>query len=358
MCRSPLHPFLAALPKCEHHIHLEGSLEPSLLFSLAAQNNISLPSSDIDPAFGSPTTLLARYNHFTNLDDFLQYYYIAMSVLVHSVDFEELAWQYFQRAHTDGVVHAEVFFDPQAHTGRGVEYSIIVEGFGRACERATRELGISTKLILCFLRHLPPKEAEATFEAARGDLLSGLLAGVGLDSSEVGFPAGLFTEVYEMAGKLGVKRTAHAGEEGGPDMVREAMERLKIERIDHGVGMRSDDSLIEEVAHRGMLVTLCPLSNVRLRVVKEVSELPIRKFLDMGVRFSINSDDPSYFGGYILDCYCAVQDAFGLTMEEWEGIATNAIGGSWCGEERKSEMVKMLNNAVHEHQNSRERAKW
>ncbi|MCJ1249143.1 adenine deaminase [Trapelia coarctata] len=353
MCRSPLHPFLAAVPKCEHHIHLEGSLEPSLLFSLASQNNISLPSSDTDPAFASPTALLARYSQFANLDDFLRYYYIAMSVLVHAADFEELAWQYFQHAQVDGVVHAEVFFDPQAHTGRGVGYSTIVEGFTRACERANRELGISTKLILCFLRHLPAKEAETTFEAARGDLLSGLLAGVGLDSSEVGFPAGLFAGVFEMAGKLGVRRTAHAGEEGGPDMVREAMECLGTERIDHGVGMRSDDSLIKEVAHRGLLVTVCPLSNVRLRVVKEVSELPIRKFLDMGVKFSINSDDPSYFGGYILDCYCAVQDAFGLSMEEWESIATNAIGGSWCGDKRKTEMLKMLKDVVRKHQKSR-----
>jgi len=279
--------------------------------------------------------------------------YIAMSVLVHAADFEELAWQYFQRAHADGIVHAEVFFDPQAHTGRGVGYSTIVEGFTRACERANQELGISTKLILCFLRHLPAKEAEATFEAAQGDLSSGLLAGVGLDSSEVGFPAGLFAGVFEMAGKLGVRRTAHAGEEGGPDMVREAMERLGIERIDHGVGMRGDISLIEEVARRGMLVTVCPLSNVRLRVVKEVSELPIRKFLDMGVRFSINSDDPSYFGGYILDCYCAIQDAFGLSMEEWKNIATNAIEGSWCGEERRREMMKMLEDVVHRHQISR-----
>ena len=276
-----------------------------------------------------------------------------MSVLIHAADFEELAWQYFQRAKVDGVVHAEVSFDPQAHMGRGVEYSTMVEGFTRACERANRELGISTKLILCFLRHLPANQAEATLEAARGDLSSGLLAGVGLDSSEVGFPAGLFARVFEMAGKLGVRRTAHAGEEGGPDMVREAMERLRIERIDHGVGMRSDDSLIEEVARRGILVTVCPLSNVRLRVVREVSELPVRKFLDRGVKFSINSDDPSYFGGYILDCYCAVQDAFGLSMTEWETVATNAIGGSWCEDERRREMMKMLKDIVHKHQDSR-----
>lgn len=278
-----------------------------------------------------------------------------MSVLLHAADFEELAWQYFQRAHADGVVHAEVFFDPQAHTGRGVEYSTVAEGFTRACRRATQELGISTKLILCFLRHLPVKDAEAALEAARADLSSGILAGVGLDSSEVGFPAGLFAGVYEMAGKIGVRRTAHAGEEGGPDMVREAIERLGIERIDHGVGMRTDDSLVEEVARRGMLVTVCPLSNVRLRVVEEVSELPIKKWLDMGVRFSINSDDPSYFGGYILDCYCAVQAAFQLSVEEWERIATNAIGGSWCEEERKKEMMKMLNNVVQEHRNNPEK---
>jgi len=325
-------------------MHLEGSLSPSLLFTLAARNNVSLPSTDA--AFESPAALLERYNRFKDLEDFLGYYYISMSVLQHAADFEELAWEYFQHAHLDGVVHAEVFFDPQAHTGRGVAYNTIVEGFTRARQRAHKELGISTLLIMCFLRHLPPQEAEVTLETAKGDLESGLLAGVGLDSTEKGRPPKLFADVYAKAKSMGVRRTAHAGEEGGPDMVRAAIEELGIERIDHGVGMASDERLVEEVAHRKLLVTVCPLSNVRLQVVKEVGELPIRKFLDKGVHFSINSDDPAYFGGYILDNYCAVQDAFQLSVKEWKMIASNAIQGSWCDEERRKAMIEKLEVVV------------
>lgn len=349
MCRSPLHPFLEVLPKCEHHIHLEGSLSPSLLFILAARNGISLPTDD--PVFASPSALLTRYTTFASLDDFLHYYFIGMSVLIHPADFELLAWEYFLRAKQDGVVHAEVFFDPQAHTGRGVKYSTVVDGFSRACRRAETELGMSTGLILCFLRHLPVIEAEKTFKQAHssGDFENGLLTGVGLDSSEVGFPPGLFESVYGMAGETRTRRTAHAGEEGGPEMVREAISKLGIERIDHGIRMATDELLMEEVAEKRMLVTVCPLSNVRLKCVKHVGELPIRKFMKNGVRFSLNSDDPAYFGGYILDNYCAVQDSFGLTMSEWEQIAGNAIEGSWCNEERKQEMMKLLEDVVGEH---------
>ncbi|MCJ1476184.1 adenine deaminase [Lambiella insularis] len=332
-------------------MHLEGSLSPNLLFTLAARNGVSLPFPTADQAFASPSSLLTRYTTFASLDDFLHYYFIGMSVLLHAADFELLAWEYFVRAKRDGVVHAEVFFDPQAHTGRGVKYSTVVEGFGRACRRAEKELGITTMLILCFLRHLPPSEAEKTFCEANssGDFKSGLLAGVGLDSSEVGFPPGLFEKVYGMAGGLQVRRTAHAGEEGGPEMVREAIGKLGIERIDHGIRMSGDDSLMKEVAEKRMLVTVCPLSNVRLRCVKHVGELPIRKFLENGVRFSLNSDDPAYFGGYILDNYCAVQESFGLTVGEWEQIAGNAIEGSWCHEDRKQEIIQLLRDVVGRH---------
>ncbi|MCJ1293209.1 adenine deaminase [Xylographa carneopallida] len=342
MCRSPLHPFLAALPKCEHHMHLEGSLSPSLLFALAARNGIALPTSD--SAFASPSALLTRYTTFASLDDFLHYYFIGMSVLLHADDFELLAWEYFQRAHADGVVHAEVFFDPQAHTGRGVAYETVVDGFTRACRRAQQELGMTTGLILCFLRHLPATEAERTFELAhgKGHFDDGVLMGLGLDSSEVGFPAGLFEQVYALGEQKGVRRTAHAGEEGGPESVREALEKLGIERVDHGIRMASDEALMREVARRQLLVTVCPLSNVRLRCVEHVGQLPIRDFLREGVSFSVNSDDPAYFGGYILDNYCAVQEAFGLSVREWMAIVGNSIGGSWCGEERKREMRGLL----------------
>lgn len=346
MCHSPLHHFLAALPKCEHHMHLEGSLSPSLLFRLAAQNSITLPSSTVDASFSCPESLLDRYTRFTSLDDFLHYYLIGMSVLLKADDFEALAWEYFLRAKADGVLHAEVFFDPQAHTGRNVAYRTVLEGFITACRRAEHELGISTMLILCFLRHLPVKSAEETFEAAKEDLKNGSLAGIGLDSSEKDFPPELFRTVYASAKEAGIRRTAHAGEEGPASYVRGAISSLDIQRIDHGIRLAEDVALMADVARKKMLVTMCPLSNVRLRCVKSVDELPIRKFLDAGVRFSINSDDPAYFGGYILDNYCSVQEAFGLTIQEWNAVARAGIEGSWCGKDRKDELLQRLESVI------------
>lgn len=346
MCKSPLHPLLVALPKCEHHIHLEGSLSPSLLFSLARRNGITLPSSSDDPAFASPDTLLDRYAHFTSLDDFLHYYFIGMSALVQVEDFEALAWEYFVRAHADGVVHAEVFFDPQAHTGRGVKYATVMDGFLKGCRRAESEFGMSTQLILCFLRHLPVSEAAVTFGHAKNDLMAGRLAGIGLDSSEKGFSPGAWKIIYDQAKELNIKRTAHAGEEGPVEYIREALQELDIERIDHGIRLAEDRDLMREVAEKKVLVTLCPLSNVRLQCVKNVADLPIRKFLDQGVAFSLNSDDPAYFDGYILSNYCAVQEAFSLTTEEWKRVATAAILGSWCEESRKRAILTKLDEVV------------
>lgn len=346
MCHSPLHPFLAAVPKCEHHMHLEGSLSPSLLFRLAAQNSIALPSPTVDASFSSPESLLDRYSRFTSLDDFLHYYFVGMSVLRKAEDFEALAWEYFVRAKADGVLHAEVFFDPQAHTGRGVAYETVREGFKAACRRAEQELGISTLLILCFLRHLPVKSAEETFETAKEDLKNGVLAGIGLDSSEKDFPPELFRTVYASAKEAGIRRTAHAGEEGPASYVRGAISSLNIQRIDHGIRLAEDEALMAEVAKKKMLVTLCPLSNVRLRCVKSVEDLPIRKFLDAGLSFSINSDDPAYFGGYVLDNFCSVQEAFTLTVPEWVRISKAGIEGSWCAEERKVELLERLDRVV------------
>ncbi|KAL8771005.1 MAG: hypothetical protein Q9209_003424 [Squamulea sp. 1 TL-2023] len=346
MCKSPLHCFLVALPKCEHHMHLEGSLSPNLLFSLAQRNHIDLPSPQDDPAFASPDALLQRYSHFASLDDFLHYFFIGISTLVTARDFEELALEYFKRADSDGVVHAEVFFDPQAHTSRGIDYKIVRDGFLSGCRKAESAFGMSTKLILCFLRHLPVSEAAATFNDAKDDLETGLLAGIGLDSSEKDFPPSAWQEIYKQAKDLKIKRTAHAGEEGPVEYIREAVEELDIERIDHGVRLAEDGDLMGEVAKRSIMVTLCPLSNVRLKCVKSVAELPIREFLGAGVSFSINSDDPAYFGGYILDNYCAVQEAFSLTLQEWSRVATASIAQSWCEERRKSTMLSKLNEAV------------
>ena len=327
-------------------MHLEGALSPALLFELAARNGITLPSSDDDPSFASPSALLDRYMRFTSLDDFLQYYFVGMSVLIKAQDFEALAWDYFTRAKADGVVHAEVFFDPQAHTGRGVEYTTVVEGFTRACERAQRDLGISTRLILCFLRHLPVKESEETFAEAETDLKNETLAGIGLDSTELGNPPANWQAIYGKARRLGIRRTAHAGEEGPVAYIKGAVRDLDVERIDHGISLPDDKELMQEVAEKRILVTMCPLSNVRLKCVRSVRDLPVRKYLDAGVKFSINSDDPAYFGGYVLDNYCAVQESFDLTIKEWEEIARSAAEGSWCNASRKKSITRQLDEVI------------
>ncbi|EON62328.1 adenosine deaminase [Coniosporium apollinis CBS 100218] len=348
MCKSPIHVFLQALPKCEHHIHLEGALTPSLLFELAARNNTTLPADD--HAFLSAESLRLRYDHFTSLDDFLNYYYIGMSVLIHSSDFEALAWSYFQRAAADGVHHAEVFFDPQAHTSRGVAYSTVLSGFTIARDRACKELGMSTELICCFLRHLPPADCLVTFNQAelQESFEHGAVAGIGLDSSELDFPPQLFGELYRKAGEQGLRRTAHAGEEGPAAYIANAIDTLGVERIDHGIKLAEDGELMRRVAESGIMLTTCPLSNVLLRCVKSVAEVPIRRFLDAGVRFSINSDDPAYFGGYILDNYCAVQEAHNLSVAEWESICRASIEGSWCEQDRKDELLQALQRVMHD----------
>ncbi|KAL9640605.1 MAG: hypothetical protein Q9164_000161 [Protoblastenia rupestris] len=329
-----------------HELEQFVRLCPSLLFELAARNDIALPSTSDDPFFASTSTLADRYNRFTSLDDFLHYYFIGMSCLIYAQDFENLAWSYFQRAKADGVVHAEVSFDPQAHTSRGIKYETVIEGFSKACERAEKDLGISTKLILCFMRHLPVKDSVATWEKAQRDFGRGLLAGIGLDSSEKGFPPGQWKDIYKEAKNTGIRRTAHAGEEGPVEYIEEALRQCYVERIDHGIRLVDDEDLMKEVAEKNILVTICPLSNVKLQCIKHVRELPIRRFLDAGVQFSINSDDPAYFTSYIQDNYCAIQDEFDLSVDDWCSIAKAAIYGSWCDDERKNFIHKQVDAAA------------
>ncbi|TKA75590.1 hypothetical protein B0A55_06354 [Friedmanniomyces simplex] len=348
MCKSGIHPLLQRLPKCEHHIHLEGALTPQVLFTLAAKNRIELPTDD--PAFASPEGLVERYREFDSLDDFLHYYYIGMSVLLDAGDFETLAWDYFTHAAADGVAHCEVFMDPQAHMGRGIGYDVVLSGFQQARKRAESELGITSELIACFLRHLPPADAVATFEqdAVRESFAAGHVIGIGLDSSEKPFPPELFQVVYQKGGFMGLKRTAHAGEEGPAAYVRTALDTLHVDRIDHGVRVIEDDALLKRVADENILLSVCPISNVFLKGVQSVADLPIRKFIDAGVRFSINSDDPAYFGNnYILANYCAVQEAFNLTAAEWVAICEGSIHGSWCSQKRKEELFERLGSVSH-----------
>lgn len=269
-------------------MHLEGALMPSLLFKLASRNNILLPTED--HSFASPDSLLARFDRFTSLDDFLHYYFIGMSCLINAEDFEDLAWDYFLKAKNDNVVHAELFFDPQAHTSRGVQYETIVKGFSNACKRANDELHISTLLIPCFLRHLPREDSESFWEQIKADLVGKKLMGIGLSGSEKAFPPGAWKTFYQEAQSLGIRRTAHAGEEGPVEYIRQGLTELHIERIDHGFRLAEDKELMKEVADEKILVTLCPISNVKLRCVQDVKGLPIREFLDAGVQFSLNSD--------------------------------------------------------------------
>lgn len=352
MCQTTLHDFLCGLPKCEHHVHLEGCLTPQLIFELAARNNISLPDPSSNPAYESVEALISRYLHFTSLDDFLSFYYEGMSVLRHESDFTDLAWSYFQRAHRDGVHHAEVFFDPQVHQDRGVPYPTMVNGFVSGCKRAERELGISTRLILCFVRHLPVDSARRVYEEAlfRGDFdpQSDTVHGIGWSSTEVGPPKDMFRELYASASAKGIQLTAHAGEEGDPSYISAALE-LGARRVDHGIRLVDDPALMKRVADEGILLTVCPLSNVRLRCVEGLHQVPIRTFLENNVKFSVNSDDPAYFGAYILDNYCAVQEAFQLDVDEWGVIARNAVNGSWIQEGRKKELLGRIDDHVRQY---------
>ncbi|KAI1330779.1 adenosine deaminase [Xylariaceae sp. FL0255] len=351
MCQSPLHPFLEALPKCEHHMHLEGAIEPSLLFSLAAKNAIALPSS---PEYASPETLQRRYAAFANLDDFLGY-----CVLISASDFEALAMSYFQRAAAQGVKHAEVFVDPQAHIERGVAFETIVAGFTAARRRAEAGLGVSSLLIMCLLRHLPLSNALSTFVLAREagyfHAAEGqeepAFAGLGMDSSEAPFPPMMWAEVFSIARDAGVRRTIHAGEEGPATYVSQALDVLGAQRIDHGIRalLEAEDeggALLKRLVDEQVLLTLCPLSNVKLNCIRSIADFPLRHALKAGVRFSINSDDPAYFGGFILENYCALQEVFDLGVKEWERIARGAVMGSWCSDERKDKILKDIDDLV------------
>ncbi|OJJ50579.1 hypothetical protein ASPZODRAFT_126467 [Penicilliopsis zonata CBS 506.65] len=350
MCKDPLHHFLHGLPKCEHHVHLEGCLTPELIFELAAKNGVQLPDPGVNPAYASASTLLERYRRFTSLDDFLSFYFEGMAVLLTADDFAELAWAYFVKAHADGVHHAEVFFDPQVHIGRGIPYATVVEGFVAGCRRAETELGLTTRLILCFVRHLPLDSAAEVYEAAlaHGHFEDRVVHGLGSSSTEVGPPKDLFRPLFGAAKERGIQITAHAGEEGDPSYIHTALE-MGAQRIDHGIRLAEDVELMARVAREGVMLTVCPISNVQLRCVTAVSELPIRTFLDAGVPFSLNSDDPAYFGGYILDNYCAVQEAFNLSVAEWRLIAENSVRGSWIEEARKTELLQRIDEHIRQH---------
>lgn len=303
------------VPKAELHLHIEGTLEPELAFALAARNGVTLPFAD--------TEALREAYRFSDLQSFLDLYYGLMSVLRTAEDFTELADAYLARAREQGVRHAEIFFDPQAHTARGVPFGVVVEGLCAALDRAEERYGISTRLIMCFLRDESAESAWATLEAARPYL--DRITGVGLDSAEVGHPPAKFREVYEEAARLGLRRVAHAGEEGPASYIREALDVLGVERIDHGLRCLEDPSLVERLVRERVPLTLCPLSNVRLRAIDTIGDHPLRTMLDAGLVATVNSDDPAYFGGYAGDNFDAVRDALGLGEDELRTLARNSF---------------------------------
>jgi adenosine deaminase len=310
---------IARLPKAELHLHIEGSLEPELLFELAKRNDVAIPFASVDE-------IRAAYN-FSNLQDFLDIYYQGMSVLQTEQDFYDLTWAYLQRAHEDTVTHVEIFFDPQGHTDRGIAFDTVITGIARALQDGEAKLGISNRLIMCFLRHLSEEEAFATLDQARPHLAK--IHGVGLDSSEVGHPPAKFQRVFSEAKKLGLHLVAHAGEEGPPEYVREALDLLHVERIDHGNRALEDPELVGRIIAEGLTLTVCPLSNLRLCVIDSVAASPVKRMLDAGLRATINSDDPAYFGGYVNDNFIAVADALDLDRRDILTLARNSFTGSF-----------------------------
>ena len=311
--------FIRNIPKAELHLHIEGTLEPELAFRIAARNGISLP-------FASVAELRAAYD-FSDLQSFLDIYYQGMRVLLKEQDFYDLASGYLERAHADRVRHAEIFFDPQGHTGRGVPLESVISGIRRAQLDAGERFGISSRLILCFLRHLPPESALATLIQALPFRDS--LAGVGLDSSETGNPPGKFSAVFQRARDLGLPAVAHAGEEGPPAYIWEALDLLGARRIDHGVRCLEDEPLVRRLAAGRVPLTVCPLSNVRLRVFRSLGEHNLKRMLERGLCATVNSDDPAYFGGYLTDNFLALQSALGLGYREIRQLVENSFAGSF-----------------------------
>ena len=327
-----LETFIRALPKAELHLHIEGSLEPEMMFALAQRNGVTLPWSSVEAT-------RAAYA-FSDLQSFLDLYYAGAAALIHEQDFYELAMAYFARAHADGVVHAELFFDPQTHTERGVAFETVLDGLERACDEARVQYGISSRLILCFLRHLSEDEGFATLEQAVPHVSR--IHGVGLDSSEKGHPPSKFARLFARCRELGLHIVAHAGEEGPPAYIVEALDLLKVERIDHGVRAAEDPALVERLVREQTPLTVCPLSNIKLCVFPTLQDHNLKQLLDAGLKVTINSDDPAYFGGYIGQNFLATAEALQLSRAELKRIARNSLEASFVGDAERAPWLARL----------------
>jgi adenosine deaminase len=328
--------FIAGLPKAELHMHIEGSLEPELMFALAKRNGVAIP-------FASVEEVRAAYS-FSRLQDFLDIYYAGADVLRTEEDFRDLGAAYFERAAADNVTHSEIFFDPQTHTDRGVPFDTVMRGLLASMDEAEAKHGLTSRLILCFLRHLDEEAAFATLKQAEPWLER--IEAVGLDSSEVGHPPEKFARVFARAAAMGLKRVAHAGEEGPPDYVWQALDVLKVDRLDHGNRSLEDPALVARLRAEGMTLTVCPLSNLKLCVVGAMDDHPIDEMLRLGLRATINSDDPAYFGGYVNDNYRAAAAGRALTREQVAELARNSFLGSFLPEAEKAAQIARLDAYV------------
>lgn len=319
-----------SLPKAELHLHIEGSLEPELLFELAQRNQVDIPFASVED--------VRRAYEFSELQDFLDIYYQGMGVLITERDFYDLTYAYLKRVAADNVVHVEIFFDPQGHTERGISFDTVMRGITKALENGERDFGISSYLIMCFLRHLDEEDALKTFEQSlpwREHII-----GVGLDSSELGHPPSKFERVFEKAKAAGLKCVAHAGEEGPPEYVWEALDLLNIDRVDHGNRALEDGTLVDRLVADEMTLTVCPLSNLKLCVVHDMLDHPLRTMLDAGITATVNSDDPAYFGGYINQNFDAVIDALDLDEDHVRTLVENSFRGSFLAPDVMAEHIR------------------
>ena len=313
------------LPKAELHLHIEGTLEPDMVMQLARRNRIELP-------FKSTEELKARYN-FNNLQSFLDLYYLATDVLQTEQDFYDLTWAYLEQCKAENIVHTEIFFDPQSHTSRGVPFKVVVDGIHAALSDAKSKLAISSRLIMCFLRHLPADDALSTWKEA--ETMLDRIDGVGLDSAERDFPPEIFTDVFRLAREAGLKTVAHAGEEGPPEYIRQAVDLLQVSRIDHGIRITEDSALLAEIARRQIPLTVCPLSNTRLCVYASMREHPLLELLDQGLLVTVNSDDPAYFGGYLNQNFVAIIEALRPNRQQLVQLIKNGFVASFLDEASK-----------------------
>lgn len=324
--------FVKEIPKAELHLHIEGTFEPELMFEIATRNNIRLKHKSIEE-------LKAAYN-FSNLQDFLDIYYEGTKVLIQEQDFFDMTMAYLERAHSQNILHAEIFFDPQAHTSRGISFETVINGIHKAVAKAEEKLGISAKLIMCFLRDLTSESAMKTLEEALP--YKDWIVAVGFDSAEIGNPPSKFKDVYDAARKAGFLTVAHAGEEGPAEYVWEALDILKVSRIDHGNHSLDDEDLVKELVKRNIPLTLCPLSNLKLRVIDRMESHPLKVMMEKGLFVTVNSDDPAYFGGYAAENYLAVQKALKLEKEDFYKLAKNSFKASFIDESQKEKLIAKL----------------